>query len=81
VSVVATQLDARLSVDPDSTGLAVVPIAALFGGDMLVLDFRDAADDPPVGRWDHEASNDFRPMVSPVAPDFATLARRVTALP
>jgi hypothetical protein len=80
VSVVATQLDARLSVDPDSTGLAVVPIAALFGGDMLVLDYRDVPHDPPVSRWDHEASDDFRPAVRPVVLDFATLVRRVTGL-
>lgn len=64
-------------VDPGSAGLPLVPTAALFGGDMLVLDYRDATHDPPVGRWDHEASDDFHPVVRPVVPRFAGLVPRV----
>lgn len=47
-------------------------------GDMLVLDFRDSPHHPPVGRWDHEASDDFLPVVRPVFADFDALTRRIT---
>lgn len=77
VAVVATQLDARLAVDPDATGLPLVPIAALFAGDMLVLDYRGGQDEPSVGRWDHEASDDFHPVVTTVAGTFAAFAGQI----
>lgn len=71
VSVVATQLDARIVEDGDSTGCDLVPIAALFAGDFLVLDYRSNADEPSVARWDHEASDDLAPVADEVAPSFA----------
>lgn len=75
VAVVTSQLDARLATDPDDTRLDVIPVAALFAGDFLVLDYRERRDDPPVGVWDHEASDDFAPVVTPVADNFAAFER------
>lgn len=73
MSVVVAQLDARIFTDPDTARLDLVPIAALFAGDFLVLDYRTNPQNPSVGVWDHEASEDFEPVVSPVAADFAGL--------
>ena len=70
VAVVATQLDARLVVDEDSTQLDLIPIAALFAGDFLVLDYRESGAAPKVALWDHEASDDFQPETIPVAESF-----------
>jgi SMI1-KNR4 cell-wall len=70
VAVVATQLDLRLVVDEDTTQLDLVPIAALFAGDFLVLDYRESRRAPKVALWDHEASDDFNPQTVPVADSF-----------
>jgi SMI1-KNR4 cell-wall len=72
VAVVATQLDSRLVADEDSTHLDLVPIAALFAGDFLVLDYRERNKPPKVALWDHEASDDFEPQTVPVAESFET---------
>jgi hypothetical protein len=77
VAVVSSQLDARLATDPDDTRIDVVPIAALFAGDFLVLDYRGARGEPSVGVWDHEASDDFAPVVTPVADSFSSFEKLI----
>lgn len=77
MAVVTSQLDARIATDPDDTRIDVLPIAALFAGDFLVLDYREKRDDPPVGVWDHEASDDFAPVVTPVADNFAAFEKLI----
>ncbi|MBX7482728.1 SMI1/KNR4 family protein [Qipengyuania qiaonensis] len=79
VAVVATQLDARLSSSEDGIGLELVPFAALFGGDFLVLDYRgEGAVVPKVSIWFHESSEDFAPDARPIAPSFGDF---INALP
>lgn len=70
VAVVATQLDPRLAPSKDTRGFALVPIAALFGGDFLVLDYRASATEPAVSIWYHDTSDDFSPDVRVVADSF-----------
>jgi SMI1-KNR4 cell-wall len=70
VAVVATQLDSRLAPSVDTRGFALVPIAALFGGDFLVLDYRNSADQPAVSVWYHDTSDDFAPDVRVIADSF-----------
>ncbi len=72
VEVVASQLDARLATNPEGEHMDLIPIAALFAGDFVVLDYRQIRTLPSVGVWDHEASIDFAPVVHTVAPTLAT---------
>jgi hypothetical protein len=75
VSVVDTQIGDRLATDGDSTGLELIPIAALFAGDFLVLDYRQNKDEPSVGIWDHEQSEYLNPHVETIAPSFAAFLK------
>ena len=68
LEVVASQLDTRLATDPDGENIDLIPIAALFAGDFVVLDYRANRAVPTVGVWNHEASTDFAPVVKTVAP-------------
>lgn len=70
ITVVMTQLDARLVDDEQLVGMNVVPVAALFGGDFLCLDFRADAESPVVAVWDHEQSEEFQPQLETVADSF-----------
>lgn len=73
LEVVASQLDSRLTDDVDGETINLIPIAALFAGDFLVLDYRKGPIDPTIGFWDHEASEDFAPAVTTVARSFSEL--------
>lgn len=68
VEVVASQLDSRLATDPNGENIDLIPIAALFAGDFVVLDYRTNRAVPSVAVWNHEASTDFAPVVQTVAP-------------
>jgi hypothetical protein len=70
ITVVITELDARLISDEDLVGMDVIPIATLFAGDFVCLDFREY-DEPVVSVWDHESSGDFSPQFEEVAESFA----------
>jgi hypothetical protein len=71
LEVVASQLDSRLSDDEDGENINLIPIAALFAGNFVVLDYRKGPENPTVGFWDHEASEDFAPAVTTVARSFS----------
>lgn len=66
LSVVITQLDARLIDDEDLIGMNVIPIATLFAGDFVCLDYRES-EIPTVVVWFHEESDDFNPATVKVA--------------
>jgi len=69
IRVVFTQLDTRLIDDEDMVGTNILPVAALFSGDFLCLDFRKS-DNPGVCVWFHEESDDFEPFTKEVAETF-----------
>lgn len=70
ISVVMTQVDERLIDDEDLVGMNVIPIAALFGGDLLCLDYRKGRG-PSVAVWSHEESDEFEPVLYPVAESYS----------
>lgn len=72
VSVVATQLDWGLGESGTLRGLDLVPIAFLFAGNYLVLDYRTDSIEPSVSYWDHEQSEEDSPYTEPVASSFAS---------
>lgn len=77
ITVVISQLDERLIDDENLVGMNVIPIAALFGGDFLCLDFRNARDCPAVAVWDHEQSDEFSPYLEVVANSFGEFTEKL----
>lgn len=78
IAVCWSQASERMVDDPDVVGMQLVPIAALFGGDLACMDFRADPNRPSVVVWEHEESEDCSPFVVPVAesfPDFLELLR------
>jgi hypothetical protein len=71
VSVVTSLLDARLTTDPDRVGLSLIPIAELFAGDFVVLDFRRDPSAPRISIWYHERSIDFAPVADDLCASFS----------
>jgi hypothetical protein len=65
---VLTQLDCRLIDDEDLIGMNVIPIATLFAGDFICLDYRKNIN-PCIVVWNHEESDDFEPVIEEVADD------------
>jgi SMI1-KNR4 cell-wall len=78
LTVVLTQLDARLIDDENLIGMNVIPIAILFAGDFVCLDYRGTPESPAVAVWDHEQSRDLHPVLEPVAPSFTVFERVLT---
>jgi len=70
ISVVITQLEDRLTSDENLVGMDIIPIAALFGGDFVCLDYRENKGDPKVVVWDHEQSDELSPVTELVANSF-----------
>jgi len=71
IGVVLTQIEDRLSDTEDLIGADVLPIAVLFAGDFVCLDFRKDADNPVVCVWSHEESEYCDPVLYNVADNFA----------
>ena len=70
IDVVRSQVSWRLTANEDLIGAEMLPIAVLFAGDLLCLDFRKNPDAPTVCIWYHEESGDFDPVTSTVAKSF-----------
>jgi hypothetical protein len=77
VAVVITEIEGRLTDTPDILGNPIIPIAHLFAGDFLCLDFRKSKDRPVVAVWDHEQSGKFSPVLYPVADSFGEFLKLV----
>jgi hypothetical protein len=64
LGVTWTQLDERLSDGEDTAGIKMLPIAVLFAGDFVCMDFRKTRKDgtpPTLCVWLHEESDIFAP--------------------
>ncbi|WP_458122443.1 SMI1/KNR4 family protein [Paenibacillus sp. Z6-24] len=70
IGVVRTQLEERIVVDEDFVGTELLPIAALFAGDFVCLDYRKNVDEPTVCVWNHEESSDLNPVTYEVSNTF-----------
>ncbi len=72
ISVVESQIGERLTDNEDLIGVEVLPIAELFSGDYLCLDYRENESEPFVCVWSHEESEDFAPVTYRVADTFSS---------
>lgn len=70
IAVVLSQIDTRLTDNPSLEGDELIPIAELFAGDYVCLDFRVNKQDPCVCVWSHEESEEFLPVTHRVADTF-----------
>lgn len=70
ISVIHSQLDERLSANEDLIGYDMVPIACIFAGDYVCLDFREDSAHPCVCVWSHEESGEFDPVTYRIADSF-----------
>lgn len=71
ISAVESQIGERLTDNEDLVGIEVLPIAELFAGDYLCLDFRSGKDSPSVCVWSHEESEEYAPVTYKVAESFS----------
>lgn len=71
IAVVLSQIDTRLTDNPDLMGDELIPIAELFAGDYICLDYRDSKTEPSICVWAHEESDVFSPTTYWVADNFS----------
>lgn len=76
IGVVLSQIEERLSDDPNQIGYKLIPFAALFGGDMLCLDYRANPQNPTVCIWYHEKSDYLQPITEKVFESFAEFVEK-----
>ena len=70
IGVVRTQLDERIVFDENLVGTELLPIAVLFAGDFVCLDYRNNVEKPIVCIWKLEESSDLNPITSIVSNSF-----------
>ncbi|MBC6310986.1 SMI1/KNR4 family protein [Listeria sp. FSL L7-1582] len=70
IGVVRTQLDERIITDEDLIGTELLPIAVLFAGDFVCLDYREKTVEPTVCVWNHEESADLEPVTYLISENF-----------
>ena len=70
IGVVSTQLEGRIVFDEDYVGMQLIPIAALFGGDFLCLNYIEDPENPSICIWHHEESYELEPAIEFVANNF-----------
>lgn len=70
VAVVMSQIDTRLTNNPDLVGDEVIPIAVMFAGDYVCLDYRNDPAFPEVCIWYHEESEEFEPITLKITSSF-----------
>ena len=70
IGVVSTQLEGRIVFDEDNVGMQLIPIAALFGGDFVCLNYVKETENPSICIWYHEESYDLEPAIEFLANNF-----------
>lgn len=71
IAVVLSQIDIYLTDNPDLSGDELIPIASLFAGNYVCLDFTKDKEKPIVCIWDHEESDEFEPVTYKIAHTFS----------
>ncbi len=71
ISVVESQIGERLTDNEDLIGVEVLPIAELFAGDYVCLDYRKSKENPSICVWSHEESEEFSPVTYKAAETFS----------
>ena len=70
IGVVSTQLVGRIVFDEDYVGMQLIPIAALFGGDFVCLNYIEDPENPSICIWYHEESYELEPAIEFLANNF-----------
>ena len=70
IGVVSTQLEGRIVFDEDNFGMQLIPIAALYGGDFLCLNYVEDSENPNICIWYHEESYELEPAIEFLANNF-----------
>jgi SMI1/KNR4 family protein len=70
IGVVSTQLEGRIVFDEDNVGMQLIPIAALYGGDFLCLNYVEDSENPNISIWYHEESYELEPAIEFLANNF-----------
>lgn len=70
IDVTLTKIEERLMDNEDLVGVDLLPIAILFAGDYLCLDYGESKDTPKLCVWNHEESGELDPVVYFVANSF-----------
>ena len=70
IDVILSPILEILSVDPDSVGVELLPVATLFGGGFICLDYREGTQNPKVCYWKREDSYEWHPSVKFVSETF-----------
>ena len=70
IGVVSTQLEGRIVFDEDNVGMQLIPIAALYGGDFLCLNYVEDSEKPSICIWYHEESYELEPAIEFLANNF-----------
>jgi SMI1-KNR4 cell-wall len=70
IGVVITQLDERIVYDENLVGTELLPVAALYAGDFVCLDYRNNVEEPIVCVWNHEESSELNPVTYKVSDSF-----------
>lgn len=78
IGVVKTQLDEKIVFDENLVGTELLPIAALFVGDFVCLDYRNNVEEPIVCVWNHEESSDLNPVTSIISNSFQEFLKMLT---
>ena len=78
IGVVRTQLDERIVFDENLVGTELLPIAILFAGDFVCLDYRNNVKEPIVCVWNHEGSSDLNPVTSIISNSFEEFLNMLT---
>ncbi|OXM85727.1 SMI1/KNR4 family protein [Paenibacillus rigui] len=70
IDVTLTRIEDRLTDNEDLVGVELLPIASLFSGDYLCLDFKVSNEAPSVCVWSHEESGELEPVSYIVSSSF-----------
>ena len=70
IPVVLSQIDTYLTDDPDLIGDELIPIASLFAGNYICLNYTENEENPSICIWDHEESDEFEPVIYTIAESF-----------
>ena len=70
IEVTISEISERLTDDGKRLGKKIVPIAVLFAGNYVCLDFREDEMVPSVCIWYHEESRNFAPVTRKVTDNF-----------
>lgn len=71
IDVVLSQIEERLTENEDLVGYELLPIAELFAGDYICLDYRENKGNPDICIWSHEESGELEPVTYKVADTFS----------